>query len=337
MGCLFSPEATQAQSQKFKREVNLFLHGIAGSGKSTFVKQMLIIHNGGFQVEQAMQYKTILLSNIIVALKAIIELTPDLNGPNKKKGRWIQNIDPQVAKWDDDEVERVKSLWNDEAVKEAWEEVKEITLIQLDYLMENIDRFVTVNFQPTNEDILRARHRTTGESSTRIIDKKICWNFIDVGGQAVEREKWKNIIETKLIHAFIFFVALDDFNVANPELKTSEHVTKLELALAVFEEVMNSVGNVCRIVFLNKVDLFQKKIEDKEKFAEFKKALNYDGENNVDDCTKFLEKKLTGMLQNKDSFHVHVTNALDTDMMRKVADDIKEAILSAHLSSFGVM
>jgi len=150
-------------------------------------------------------------------------------------------------------------------------------------------------------------------------------------------KKWGNISESTKVDAYLYFLALDEFNIPNLELETSEYKTKLDLAFAVFEETMNSIENGCRILFLNKVDLFEKKLGDKEKFSEFKKILEYDGRNSLEDCTRFLQEKLIAKLNNKNSFHVHITNALDTQLLGTVSDSIKEAILSSHSEDFGII
>jgi len=199
------------------------------------------------------------------------------------------------------------------------------------------------DFEPSNDDILHARISTTGETSTKldalVEEDQQVWNLVDVGGQYSERIKWKNILESpEEMDSYLFFMALDEFNVPNLELESSEYNTKLDLAFAVFEETMNSIEKGCRILFLNKVDLFEKKLEDKEKFKEFKKILEYDGSNSLEDCTRFLQEKLISKLNNKNSFHVHVTNALDTQQIRTEAVSIwKEALLPSHLEYSEIM
>jgi len=300
---------------------------------------MQIIHKSGFNPDQLNTYKPLLLSNIIVALKAIANTLQNNKNSLFKKCQWLEGVDPEVE-WNESLVERVQDLWNDERMKEAWEDVREITMIQLDYLMGNLDRFLSQDFQPTNDDILRARICTTGDHSsqfdTSFENKNLMWNLVDVGGQFSEREKWKSILDSpEEINGCLFFLALDEFNIPNLELKTSEYNTKFDLAFAVFEEIMNSVENVCRILFLNKVDLFQKKLEDKEKFTQFKKNLGYDGDNSRENCTKFLQNQLTDKLNNKDHFYVHVTNTLDTELIRKVTDTIMETIISSTTKDSG--
>jgi len=309
---------------------------------------MQIIHQG-FTVERAQSYRGILLANVINVLKDIGSKTKDLEeGENYKRSRWIQSLDESQVEWDEELVVKTKALWNDAGFQTTWLEIKDNVIIQMEYLMENLDRFVQPDFVPSNEDILRARHRTTGESISTFEDPKHIWNLNDVGGQFSERKKWESFFIDNLPHAIIFFLALDEFNVPNTELKTQENSkTKFELALQVYQEIMCDGPVVdyklCRIIFLNKVDIFEEKIKDDRKYAEFKEVLGYEGERNVTQCTNFVKEKLKLITdkQKKKSegteVKVHVTNALDTEMMKTVMNDIKSSIITGTLKDLGMI
>jgi len=317
MGCI------GLSSTPVKKEMTLVLLGIAGSGKTTFSKQMQIIHNGKFEPTEEEKYRRIIMSNILFGIKQLIDdAEEDISDENKKKARYLKGVDENdVMEWNDDFTERVKSLWADDAIQNAWIKRKESILLQLDYLMSNFDRFLAENFKPNNDDILRARQRSTGENASSFEDKDRIWNMIDVGGQPSERSKWESILE-KPINACLFFIALDEFDVPNAEAKTQETApTKLALAISIFENVINGdfikEHKSGRIVFLNKVDLFTSKIENSEKFAEFKNRLEYSGSSDVSECTQFIEKILRNKMNDDLPLHVHVVCALDTTLMKK--------------------
>jgi len=107
-------------------------------------------------------------------------------------------------------VEKLRALWDDPAIQKAWERSPEFQLqtSMLDYLMENLDRFTSDGFRPTNEDILRARQRTTGAMETVFEIEKIAWKLLDCGGQKPERAKWENILTENRVDAIIFFSLL---------------------------------------------------------------------------------------------------------------------------------
>lgn len=69
--------------------------GAGESGKSTIVKQMKIIHETGYSVEECEQYRPVVYSNTIQSLMAIIramgQLRLDFADPNKAvsfSGSW---------------------------------------------------------------------------------------------------------------------------------------------------------------------------------------------------------------------------------------------------------
>lgn len=62
----------RSESQRQRREIKLLLLGTSNSGKSTIVKQMKIIHSGGFNLEACKEYKPLILYNAIDSLTRII-------------------------------------------------------------------------------------------------------------------------------------------------------------------------------------------------------------------------------------------------------------------------
>jgi len=333
-----------------KRTMRIMLLGIGGSGKSTFSKQMQIIHQGQLPVEVAKTYRGILLTNVIIGLKAICASKQDLeDSENYKKSRWILTVDENWDDMDEDIIERIRSLWKDEGIREAWREIKDKTLIQLEYLMENFDRYLEKDFIPNNDDILRARQRTTGGELYTFEEKGTVWELTDVGGQYSERTKWEGYFNERPPHAVIFFLALDEYNIPNTEIKTNQekYPSKLKLAMSIFKELLCTPGlildhKICRIVFLNKIDIFQEKINDDNKWADFEKEMDYTGDRTVKAATDFIERKLNQMnksLPKYDDYpalRIHVTNSLDTALMTKIAADIKTSILEGTMADFGL-
>ena len=64
----------KADQRKMQRQVKLLLLGAGESGKSTFLKQMKIIHGVVFEEEQISEYRQIIYSNMIRG-RAIISLS----------------------------------------------------------------------------------------------------------------------------------------------------------------------------------------------------------------------------------------------------------------------
>ncbi|KAK3697452.1 hypothetical protein RRG08_031216 [Elysia crispata] len=94
MGCTLSAEERAAMERskaieknlkedgmQAARDIKLLLLGAGESGKSTIVKQMKIIHDGGFTTEDNKQYKPVVYSNTIQSLVAIIRAMGTLSIP----------------------------------------------------------------------------------------------------------------------------------------------------------------------------------------------------------------------------------------------------------------
>jgi len=301
---------------------------------------MMIIHQGGFEPGQTELYKHILMSNIIVGMKQLIEICQDnIAMENRKKARYIISTE-ELTTIDQEMAERIKTVWEDPAVQIAWKNRKESILIQLEYLLSHIDRLLAPDFIPNNDDILRARHRTTGELVSRFEDKKNSWSIVDVGGQFSERPKWESVFETSHINAVLYFIALDEYDIANVE-SNPEHDTKFQLALSVYEEIMNGEHvrdhKSCRIVFLNKLDLFTLKLQQEDRFTDFQNRFGYMGENNVDDCLDFIYKTIEDKITDNLPVHIHAICGLDTSLIKKLAQDIKVSIIASSLIDMGIL
>eukprot|EP01130_Rhizamoeba_saxonica_P005234 TRINITY_DN2099_c0_g1_i2.p1 TRINITY_DN2099_c0_g1~~TRINITY_DN2099_c0_g1_i2.p1 ORF type:complete len:212 (-),score=26.43 TRINITY_DN2099_c0_g1_i2:91-726(-) len=205
--------------------------------------------------------------------------------------------------------------------------------------MEHIDRIRETDYTPTLDDVIRARQITTGAYVTNFSSQEADWEIIDAGGQKPERMKWRKIAETSPIHAIIYFIALDEYNTPSPE---NESITKLQLSLNVFEDIVNDeiFHDVCKIVFLNKVDAFSSKLESKRHWNSFQETYpEYQDKRKVSTCVKYIKNLVldrvdtSGMSDEEAnmSIYTHVTCALDTDLITSVWNVVKEHIIFSRL------
>lgn len=70
--------ALENEKQAQKLTLKVLLLGNGESGKSTVLKQMIIIHKGGFQAEERLAYRDIIYSNTLQSVVAVIEALPSL-------------------------------------------------------------------------------------------------------------------------------------------------------------------------------------------------------------------------------------------------------------------
>jgi len=153
------------------------------------------------------------------------------------------------------------SLWECEVIKEAYVKRSEFN-IQIpstaDYFFTNAERFAEDNFQPTPQDLFRAKLKTTGISEVVFDENGIEFTVVDVGGQRSERKKWLHCFDD--VTCIIFLAALDEYDM---KLEEDNITNRLDESLRLFGEVTGSTyfQPASWILFLNKCDIFEEKIK----------------------------------------------------------------------------
>lgn len=74
----------------------------------------------------------------------------------------------------------------------------------------DLDRLFSKEFIPTDQDVLRARLRTTGITETVFDLGSLQYRMFDVGGQRSERKKWIHCFEN--VNALMFLVAISGYD-----------------------------------------------------------------------------------------------------------------------------
>jgi len=186
---------------------------------------------------------------------------------------------------------------------------------------------------------LRCRQRTLGASTNLLFAERVFWEFIDVGGQQPEREKWEKVMESNVLHGIIFFVAVDEFDSMDSSSGTT--VTKLALAKMIWRDLYKKsatdLKSTALMLFFNKVDIFAEYVSDSKKFQSFQKRFpSYKGSANVDEALKFLRDEFMEGLD-ESAVKTHFTCALDTDAMRVVWTNVRDHIFKTRLQAAGLM
>ncbi|XP_026737548.1 guanine nucleotide-binding protein G(q) subunit alpha isoform X2 [Trichoplusia ni] len=152
-----------------RRELKLLLLGTGESGKSTFIKQMRIIHGSGYSDDDKRGFIKLVYQNIFMAMQSMIRAMDLLsiqygNPSNSEKAELISSIDfESVTTFESPYVEAIKALWSDAGIQECYDRRREYQLTDsAKYYLQEIDRVAAPNYLPTEQDILRVRVPTTG-------------------------------------------------------------------------------------------------------------------------------------------------------------------------------
>ncbi|KOC69105.1 Guanine nucleotide-binding protein G(q) subunit alpha [Habropoda laboriosa] len=152
-----------------RRELKLLLLGTGESGKSTFIKQMRIIHGSGYSDDDKRGFIKLVYQNIFMAMQSMIRAMDLLRieyqvSSNIEKAELVRSVDFEtVTTFESPYVEAIKDLWADGGIQECYDRRREYQLTDSAkyYLME-IDRVAASDYLPTEQDILRVRVPTTG-------------------------------------------------------------------------------------------------------------------------------------------------------------------------------
>eukprot|EP00301_Raphidiophrys_heterophryoidea_P018061 c3045_g1_i1.p1 GENE.c3045_g1_i1~~c3045_g1_i1.p1 ORF type:complete len:365 (-),score=92.44 c3045_g1_i1:263-1357(-) len=327
-------ELKQAQQQGAQK---LILLGPGGSGKSTIFKQTRIVLQGGFTESELSMFKAPIFANIITSIHTMLAYirqshdalwTQDL----RDKANPILAIDA-FSELSRSQGDRILELWQTPALKLAFAERASYQLDDnIEYLIDNIPRITSRGYLPTPEDVVRVRVRTSGIIETQAAIGGMPFVFIDVGGQRGERRKWIHLFEN--IRAVLYVAAISEYDqVCAEDLKQNRLIEAIEL----FKDVCARLPKATIILFLNKEDLLVDKLKVQQRLQIQKSPLSglfpdYEGGWEPRKVIRFLEKQFIAQDKCEDrDMYIHVTSAVDTQVMERVFHSVKDFILRKNL------
>uniref|UniRef100_A0A1A8VF29 Guanine nucleotide-binding protein subunit alpha n=1 Tax=Nothobranchius furzeri TaxID=105023 RepID=A0A1A8VF29_NOTFU len=182
MACCLSEEARESKrinaeiekqlrrdKRDARRELKLLLLGTGESGKSTFIKQMRIIHGTGYTDEDKKGFTKLVYQNIFTSMQAMIRATETLKIPlkyeqSKNNSLLVREVDVEkVTTFEQPYISAIKQLWTDPGIQEAYDRRREYQLSDsTKYYLTDLDRIAESSYLPTQQDVLRVRIPTTG-------------------------------------------------------------------------------------------------------------------------------------------------------------------------------
>ncbi|XGW01595.1 hypothetical protein V3C99_014038 [Haemonchus contortus] len=321
--------------------IKLLLLGAGESGKSTILKQMKIIHDNGFSADEAEQKISVVSANTVQSIGALIDGMKLLNIPfasqqSQDYAMFVKKVlekKEEFQPMSEEMYKAIKTLWNDKGVEAAYERRDEFYLHDsAKYFLDSLDRIYDKNFVPTEQDILRTRVATMGVIEVCFTMKNKLWRVFDVGGQRSQRKKWIHCFDDA--KAVIYVASLSEYDQV---LLEDDTTNRMQESLQLFRQVINNkyFVNTSVILFLNKKDLFEKKIgHGKSLRIAFP---NYKGAENYDEASKYIEAQFNAANENHEkSIYTHLTCATDTEQVQFVLDSVLDTILSSKLKGCGL-
>ncbi|CAC5402350.1 Guanine nucleotide-binding protein subunit alpha-12,Guanine nucleotide-binding protein subunit alpha-11,Guanine nucleotide-binding protein subunit alpha homolog,Guanine nucleotide-binding protein G(o) subunit alpha,Guanine nucleotide-binding protein subunit alpha-13,G protein alpha q subunit,Guanine nucleotide-binding protein G(q) subunit alpha [Mytilus coruscus] len=121
----------------FRRTIKILLLGAGESGKSTFLKQMKIIHGQEFDDEAVREFKSVIYGNIVKGLRVLIDAREKLSIPwgdeeNSKHGTFVfgcENANKLDEMTFQKYIEPMIELWKDSGIQQAYDRRREFQLV----------------------------------------------------------------------------------------------------------------------------------------------------------------------------------------------------------------
>ncbi|CAM0139605.1 guanine nucleotide-binding protein subunit alpha [Umbelopsis sp. WA50703] len=323
-----------------RNEIKMLLLGAGESGKSTILKQMKLIHDGGYSQDERESFREIIYSNTTQSMRVILEAMEamGLDFANPQNHEYASIILEQPPQIESDVMPQevgtaVKYLWQDPNVKVAFSRSNEYQLNDsAQYYFESIDRISDPRYTPSDQDVLRSRVKTTGITETTFVIGDLTYRMFDVGGQRSERKKWIHCFEN--VTAIIFLVAISEYDQV---LIEDETVNRMQEALTLFDSICNSRWFVKTsiILFLNKIDRFAEKLPTSPLSDYFS---DYRGGNNYDAACDYILNRFVSLNQSDDKqIYTHFTCATDTQQVKFVMAAVNDIIIQNNLRDVGLL
>jgi len=328
------PKETEKDKKKKGPTVRVLILGTAEVGKSTFFKQIRILHGEKFKDDEVALFRRIIYRNIHTGVMNLITQA-------EQRKIDLTKFDPEISAFRDSHAtdtfdqakySAAKTLW---AIPEMQKLAKEgptlLTDPHLVFFLSKIDNLVDSGYILTHDDILRLRQRTIGMPTLEIPFKGRTIQMVDFGGQEVERKKWPLLAEGA--KALIFLASLTHYDTPAEEDKSK---TRLQVSLEVFGQVIQdeSFASCSVVLFMNKWDLFQEQI----KVSPLSKFLpKYTGPTDPTSCGEFLKSLYNQQIEGSQhkTLSAHFTTATDTTVIEKLFQSVLADVLRQSFEAVG--
>lgn len=129
----------EKDKQLLKRQVKLLLLGAGESGKSTFLKQMRIIHGVKFESELVREYQHVIYQNVVKGMRVLVDARDKLGIPwgdtaNDEIGKRLIEFNNTVmldAKLFVQYEPLIAKLWMDTGIRRAFDRRREFQLVSM--------------------------------------------------------------------------------------------------------------------------------------------------------------------------------------------------------------
>ncbi|KAG6335857.1 hypothetical protein ID866_3222 [Astraeus odoratus] len=223
----------------------------------------------------------------------------------------------------------IRELWEDHAVREVLkQDGKSLEHDSASFFLDSSDRISAHDYQPTDDDVLRARLRTLDIQEHELYinrdGKPKTWKIYD-------RQAWLPYFDQ--VNAIIFLAPISCFN---ERLAEDPRVNRLEDSFILWKAICSSglIKSTTLIVFLNKIDLLEKKISEGVMVKRFLPSYA-DRPNEAKAVIKYLRAKFKDTVRHYSpeprTCHIYATSVIDARDTARILISVRDGIMTEHL------
>ncbi|KIO23891.1 hypothetical protein M407DRAFT_15507 [Tulasnella calospora MUT 4182] len=321
----------EADSRRLRSEQKVLLLGTPGSGKSTIMKQMKIIHQNGYTPDELAAFRLDIYQNLVDSAKDVVlalhklglECVEEINKTYAAQILEYKVESDPSFRLAPDIANAIDSLWKDPTIAIAVKLCSEFHLPDsASYLFSNVQRIAQKDYLPSERDVLRAKTKTKPagimEISLHLAPCSI--RIVDVSNQRSERKKWIHCFEA--VTSIIFCAGLSDYDQVLLENKEQTRMTE---SLILFESVP-SFSSASVILFSTKIEVLKAKLGKAPLEMYFPE---YTGEHDINKAAKFIMSKY--MQANRANLRIY------SQYIRVLLAATEDTILQNALESTGIL
>ncbi|KAG8925237.1 hypothetical protein FRC00_004175 [Tulasnella sp. 408] len=212
------------------------------------------------------------------------------------------------------------------------------------FFLADLERIAVSDYMPTDDDILHARLRTMGvvehcfEVPVNGGSKMYPWRLYDVGGARGQRPTWVPYFEDAT--AIIFLAPISAFD---QYLEEDQRTNRVDDSLQLFTLICSNplLKNCHLVLFLNKTDVLQKKLEAGVKVKKYITSYG-DRPNDYEHVSNyflahFKQVHRKNNVDTKRELYTHLTSVVDTRSTRQIIVNVRDAIFRDHLKESSML
>ncbi|TFY55058.1 hypothetical protein EVJ58_g8488 [Rhodofomes roseus] len=188
------------------------------------------------------------------------------------------------------------TLWHDPTVRSILKKRKIRLEESPGFFLNELPRVTAPSYQPSDDDVLKARLKTVGVSEYRFemeagSESGTQWRIIDVGGSRSQRQTWVPFFDD--IDAIIFLAPISCFD---QTLAEDRSVNRLEDSVLLWKAVCSNklLARVDLVLFLNKCDILASKLGSGIRLAKYVKSFG-ERPNESEAVEKYFKSKFNAI------------------------------------------